>query len=131
MEEHIYRTIELENNQTLVIHNESRGIAAEASVVLIVARMNICVQKDLFVSEKITDTQFADIQGILGEFIVYEYKSERNMIMDHEKDQVFEDLVETFLKNMVQYISRPKFPGKLVLKEYRERIEKEKKYSRK
>ncbi len=128
MNDKIFRTIELENNQTLEIRDESRKIAADAYVVIMGARVKIQIQRDLFAAQEISDIQFADILEILGDVILYEYKSERNMIMDKEKDQVFEVLVETFLKNMVSYISKSIFPEKMILKEYRERIEKKNKY---
>jgi hypothetical protein len=79
-------------------------------------------------AQEISDEKFADILEIVGEDILYEYKSERNMIMAKDKDQVFESQVDTFEKNMVSYISKPIFPEKMILKEYRARIEKKNKY---
>ncbi len=128
MNDKIFKTIELENKQRLEICDESRKIGADAYVVIMKARIQIQVQKDLFGAQEISDIQFADMLDILGDDILYEYKNERNMIMASEKDQVFEALVETFLKNMVPYIAKSIFPGKMILKEYRERIEKKNKY---
>ena len=48
----------------------------------------------------------------------------RNMIMAHEKDGVLENLTETYLENMGQYVAKSQFPAKLVLKEYHDRIKK-------
>jgi len=128
MNNSIFKTIELENNHRLEIRDESRKIGADAYVVIMGARMEIRVQKMLFVTQEVSDIQFADIQQTLGDNILYEYKCERNMIMSKDKDQVFDALVDTFLKNMVPYISMPIFPEKKILKEYRERIEKKNKY---
>jgi hypothetical protein len=128
MNDKIFKTIKLENNQTLEIHDESRKIGEDAYVVIMGARMEVQVQKDLFVAQEISDTRFADILEIIGDHLLYEYKSERNMIMSRDKESVFEKLVETFLNNMVPYISKPIFLEKMILKEYRERIEKKNKY---
>ena len=128
MNNKIFKTIELENGLTLEIRDESRKIGADAYVVIMGARMEIKVQKDLFVVQAVSDTKFVDILEILGDDILYEYKSERNMIMAKEKDAVFESQVNTFVKNMVPYISKPIFPEKMILKEYRERVEKKNKY---
>jgi len=128
MKDKIFKTIELENGQTLEIYDESRKIAADAYVVIMGIRMKINIQKNLFMAKEICDETFADILEIVGKDILYEYKSERNMIMAKEKDQVFESQVDTFEKNMVPYISKPIFPEKMILKEYRERIEKKNKY---
>ncbi len=124
MEDKIFRTIELENNQTLVIYDRSREIAADGYVVIMGARMEIQIQKGLFDGEPPSNPNLEEIQAILGTSICYEYIKERNMIRGPEKTQVFETLVETFLKNMGPYMARPSFPKKLILKEYRERIEK-------
>jgi len=124
MEKAPYKRIELENNHCLDIFDDSRKIAEDACVVVMTAKMEIPVDKSLFVTEPVTDDLFEDILETLGSPIVYEYRSERNMIMDHEKDEILEGLVNTFLDNMGQYLSKPRFPEKLVLKEYRERIDK-------
>ena len=124
----IVKTIKLENGLTLEICDESRKIGADAYVVIMGGRMEIQIQKKLFVAQPVSDERFADILAILGDEILYEYKSERNMIMAKEKDVVFESQVDTFVKNMVPYISKPIFPEKMILKEYRERVEKKNKY---
>ena len=124
----IVKTMELENGLTLEIRDESRKIGEDAYVVIMGARMEIQVQKDLFAAQVVSDKKFADILEILGDDILYEYKSERNMIMSKEKDVVFESQVDTFVKNMVPYISKSIFPEKMILKEYRERVEKKNKY---
>lgn len=127
MEEKIFKTIELENNQTLVIYDRSREIAADGYVVIMGARMEIQIQKGLFDGETPSNPNFEEIQAILGTCIFYEYIKERNMIRAPEKEEIFENLVETFLKNMGPYMARSSFPKKLILKEYRERIEKKNK----
>jgi len=124
----IFKTMELENGLTLEIRDESRKIGEDAYVVIMGARMEIQVQKDLFAAQAVSDKKFADILEILGDDILYEYKSERNMIMAREKDAVFRSQVDTFVKNMVPYISKSIFPEKMILKEYRERVEKKNKY---
>lgn len=124
MERAPFKKIELENNHCLEIFDDSRKIGADAYVVIMTAKMEIPVVQELFTIEHIAKDTFDDILETLGSPIVYQYKVERNMIMDHEKDEIFEGLVDTFLDNTGQYVAKPSFPEKLVLKEYRERIEK-------
>ena len=126
----LYKEIELENSQVLVIHDLSRKISADAWVVIMDARMEIRINKGLFVLEPVSEGKLADILDLLGDHIVYQYKVERNMIMDPDRETVFTNLVDTFLKNTGQYVCKPQFPEKLVIKEYNERIEKRKKYGK-
>ncbi len=124
MEKIPYKRIELENDHCLDIFDDSRKIGEDAYVVIMTAKINIPVRKALFTQEPLTDEVFEDILKTLGSPVVYEYRIERNMIMANEKDEILENLVTTFQENMGQYIANDKFPEKLVLKEYRERIEK-------
>ena len=118
----IYKKIELENNQTLVISDMSRKISADAYVVIMKANMEIKIEKQLFPGDMISDFKFEDIIATLGDTATYEYMIERNFIMAKAKDEVFETLVKTFLDNLGQYVANPKFPGKLGLKEYKDQI---------
>lgn len=124
MEKTPYKSVELENKHLLEIFDDSRKIGEDAYVVIMAAKMEIPVVMELFADGSVSDEMFGDILETLGSPIVYQYRLERNMIMAHEKDGVFESLVSSFLGNMGQYIAKRKFPEKLVLKEYRERIEK-------
>lgn len=130
MKEDIIKTIDLENGHALVIHDLSRKIGADAWVVIMAARIRIPIVRDLFKLQNVTDSELDHILETLGDHIVYEYRVDRNMIMDHDKEKTFQNLVDTFLANTGQYVAKPQFPEKLVLKEYRERIEKQKKQQR-
>jgi len=114
----IIQKIRLENKQTLVISDQSRKISADAWVVIMRASMEIKVTPDLFTQVPLTGVTCEQIQKTLGETVMYEYRLERNFIMDHEKDAVLDALVGTFMENMGRYISNPRFAPKLVLKEY-------------
>ena len=119
--EKIVKEIELENNQTLVISDLSRKIAEDACVVIMTAKIDIKIEKELFSDDPLSDFKFKDILATLGDNTIYEYRVERNFIMDHEKDGVFEALVSAFLDNLGQYVANPKFPGKFVLKAYKDK----------
>jgi hypothetical protein len=122
MENMIYKKIELENNQTLVISDLSRKISPDAHVVTMKASMEIKIQRQLFSKDLVSDFKFQDILAKLGEKVMYEYKIERNFIMNDQKEKVFETLVNTFMDNLGQYVAKPVFPGKFILKEYKDRI---------
>lgn len=124
MESVPYKKIELENTHCLDIFDDSRKIGEDAYVVIMTAKMEIPVEKALFASDPLTDDRFEDILETLGTPVVYEYRIERNMIMAKDKDEILEGLVNTFLANVGQYVTKPTFPEKLVLKEYRARSEK-------
>jgi hypothetical protein len=122
MEQRIIKTIKLENGHTLVISDLSRKISEAGWVVVMKANMEIKIAKELFSDTPLSDFKFQEILGILGDTVEYEYKIERNFILNHDRDEVFGNIVETYIKNMGQYVAKPGFPGKFVLKEYKNRI---------
>jgi hypothetical protein len=117
----LIKKIELENGQTLVLSDLSRQISENACVVIMQAAMEIKVEPDLFKNESLSGTSFEQIQETLGKTVTYEYRLERNFIMDSDKGAVLEALVDTFLTNMGRYISHPGFAPKLALKQYKAR----------
>nr|WP_320191300.1 hypothetical protein [uncultured Desulfobacter sp.] len=127
MERTPYRKLDLDHGHCLEIFDDSRKIGADAWVVIMTAIMKVPVETSLFTSQPLSDNEFDDILNTLGSPIEYRYRLERNMIMDHEKDSVLENLVNTFLENTGKYVANPKFPEKLALKAYRDRVEKDKK----
>jgi len=120
----IHKKIELENKQTLVILDLSRKITQDAYVVIMKANIEIKIEKELFSDDSLSDFKYQDILATLGDKAIYEYKIERNFIMDTEKDRVFDILVKTFLDNLGQYVAKPNFPGKFILKKYKDMIKK-------
>ena len=124
MERTPYKKIDLDHGHCLNIFDDSRKIGADAWVVIMTAAMEIPVEYDLFKTESVDETTFDDILTTLGSPIEYRYRVERNMIFDHEKEDVLKKVVDSFLENTGRYVANPKFPEKLVLKEYRQRLEK-------
>ncbi len=114
-------TIELRNGQTLILSDRSRKISADAYIVIMQATMEIKITPALFDNEPLSGVTMDQIRDTLGETVIYEYRLERNFILTHEKDEILASLVETFMKNMEQYISHPRFAPKLVLKQYNDR----------
>ncbi len=121
MEEKIYRKIELENGHTLSILDESRKISKDACLVKMKAVMEFDIHENLFTCPLPNEINLAGIKSVLGDKIVYEYVTERNFIMNHEKEGLFKALVDTFMNNLGQYVANPRFPEKFILKEYKDR----------
>jgi hypothetical protein len=112
----------LENNQTIVISDGSRMISKDAYLVTMKATMDIAVEKDLFSDKEQKEIFFEDILDKVGPVAVYEFIAERNFVMADNKEELFEKLQNDFFENLGKYISKPDFPKKLVLKQYKDSI---------
>ena len=121
MENSSVKKIELENKQTLVISDMSRKISEDAYVVIMKAGIEIQIKRELFVDDPQSDFKFQDILATLGDKVLYEYTIERNFIMANEKEKVFEMLVNFYMDNLGQYVAKSTFPGKFVLKKYKDK----------
>ena len=118
MKEKMVRKETLENGETLKIFDFSRKISEDAFLVRMKAEMTVKVTEELFSSQEGDAIPFQKILEKTGPFALYEYDVERNFIMKPDKEAVFKSLEDAFFSTIVPYLSRPKFPKKLVLKKY-------------
>lgn len=123
MKETVVKEVELDNNQTLIISDASRKIADDAYLVRMNARINIPVEKNLFSGSELKELFFEDIVDKVGQVAVYEFAVERNFIMAKDKDKLFKKLEQDFFETLGKYISKPNFPKKLILKQYKDRVD--------
>ena len=112
-------TIKLENGLTLELLDRSRPIAGDRWFVSFVARIQVRVELGFFAGAENPHVPFEDVLSAVGEKTVYRHEKVRNFIGENEKDEVFNGLKEHFLSASLGYLSRPEFPGRLILREYR------------
>ncbi|MBU0993715.1 MAG: hypothetical protein KJ737_14575 [Proteobacteria bacterium] len=122
MKEKLIKVHKLDNNQELEIYDLSRKIAEDTWVVIAIIRMNININNLFMKDEKELPVTIADIKDILGENVLFEIKIEKNFIHHSNKNNELKQLVDSFLKTNIGYISKHAFPGKYVLKEYFKKI---------
>lgn len=119
MDETLIEKVELGNGQALTIEDRSKKIGADAYQVIVEARIAVAVEQDLFSTGELGDISLDHIRKKVGDPVVFEYRTERNFIMAPDKAAVVKSLVDTFKDSLMPYLSKPDFPAKLVLKEYR------------
>lgn len=120
--EYLVKSIKLENRHRLDIFDASKKIAGDRWQVTVIARMVISID-DVFSDDNLSNNRIPappadEIKAVLGDAVTFEVKKQRNFIEDKEKSAVFEQLVETFIKNSVPYLAHPAFALKFVLKQY-------------
>ena len=79
--------------------------------------------KNLVSGNELKELFFEDIVDKVGPVAVYEFAVERNFIMAKDKDKLFEELEQNFFETLGKYISKPNFPKKLILKQYKDRVD--------
>ncbi len=119
MQEQLIKSIPLDNGQVLNIYDASKKIAGDRWQVNLVARMVISVN-EILLENNATNPPITEIKQALGDTVEYENKKQRNFIDEKEKPTVFTDLLDTFIKYSVPYLSHPDFPKRFIIKKYHE-----------
>ena len=119
MPEQLIKSIALDNGQVLNIYDASKNIAGDRWQVNLVARMLISVY-DINSETNTALPPIDEIKQALGDTVEYETNKQRNFIDDKEKQAVFNELLDTFVKYSVPYLSHPDFPKRFIIKKYHE-----------
>ncbi len=118
MEEKQIRTVELENHLRLNFYDHSKKIAGDRWFVSVTAKVDIQVADALSAPDDLPNVSADEIREKIGETVAFEKKLERNFVSEGEKDEVFENLLTSFLSNTRSYLSLPEFSRRFVLRAY-------------
>jgi len=111
----------LDNGLRLEILDESRQIAADRWVVRIRFKVAVPVADHYTAVPPDGIPPLPELIEQLGSITTFDVVKERNFISIDEKDAVAEGIVTTFLNDVAPYLGRSSFPGKFILKTYREK----------
>ncbi len=116
------KTIPLANGQSLEILDASRKVAGDAWLVKIIFRMEVAVNDLTFSETGTKKIKPSEIKAALGPSVVLEVIRERNFIHETVKDATAENLVNDYLRHILDYISKADFPEKFVIRKFMEFI---------
>ncbi len=116
-----FETHKLENGVVIRLFDLSRKIAADRWYLELMVRIHLPLAPFLseFPAEK-----GAAIQDAFGTELTWEQSRKRNFIDKSQKEQVFQDLKQSFL-HTISYYAMADFPIRFISKRYREYEEKQ------
>ncbi|MGD8209276.1 MAG: hypothetical protein PVH37_17580 [Desulfobacterales bacterium] len=120
MNDKLIKTIVLGNGLILEIYDYSKKVAGDRWLVKMVAKVDISIDylaDNAFESSKL-NLQVGELKKIFDTCVRYEHQRERNFISEKEKDEVFNDLLTSYLESTQAYLSHPDFPIRYVAREY-------------
>jgi hypothetical protein len=112
----LFEEIPLSNNLKVEVWNQSRSIASDTTKVDIYIRLKVDLKPSYFAEHK----HYEKVRDVFGPEIIFEYRMERAYVNNREKDTVFRELLETFKKDTLPYLSNPIFPRNLARSKYRD-----------
>ena len=118
MEQTLIKTMELSNGLKLDFYDISRKLAGDRWYVGMIARIDIPLTDSLLTNQQLSNYSVEEIRNALGEAVRFQQKRERHYIDEREKDDLLKDLMDSFIKRTLNYLSLPDFPGKYILKEF-------------
>ena len=124
MEEILIKSIKLENELTIKLFDGSRKIAGDRWFVSMIARAEVPVNINSFKGGRKSDISIDEIRSALGESVIFEQKFEKNFVDDTEKEKIINRQKESFISNVMPYISLPQFPQMYILKEFHKAAQK-------
>ena len=119
----LIKTIELKNNLTLNLYDESIKMIGERWLVTLVARITIPVDEALIQANHLGLMDKDEIKKALGESVVFEQKSNRIFVDQSDKKNIFQEMYDIFLENTLPYLSHSNFPKRFVLKKIKEEMD--------
>lgn len=118
MEQTFIKSIELSNGLKLDFYDISRKLAGDRWYVGLIARIDIPLIDSLLTNQHLSHYSVEEISNTLGESVRFQQKRERHYIDEREKDDLLKDVMDSFIKRTLNYLSLPDFPGKYILKEF-------------
>jgi len=115
-------SVEMGNRCRLDIYDKSVKMAADRWKVRLVAQLVVPVDERFFVDGLEMPASLEELRLSMGSEIVFEMVKERVFVDDRDRAAVFEALQDTFKKDSMPYLARNTFPGKYLIKCYREKV---------
>ena len=122
MNDKLIKTIDLKNGLHLEFLDCSRKIAGDRWQVVMTVRLNIPVKMLGPVNDDHLDLNVDKVMSMIGENVRFEQKKERNFVDENQKEDVFNDLIDSFFYNSIDYVSNPDFPKRYILRQYKEHL---------
>ena len=119
----LIKTIELKNNLTLNLYDESIKMIGDRWLVTLVARITIPVDEALIQANHLGLMDKDEIKKALGESVVFEQKSNRIFVDQSDKKNIFQEMYDIFLENTLPYLSHSNFSKRFVLKKIKEEMD--------
>ncbi len=108
------KTIEeiiLPNGLKLIISDLSRAIAADTVKIEVAFKIDIDLKESFFQNT----ADYQDVKKIFGDKLVFENKEERTFVGKEQGDAVRAELINTFKKNLLNYLGTENFSAKYAL----------------
>jgi len=120
MEKRLIEKIELDNSLCLELWDGSRVLAGDRWLISVEARIEVPIDEKYLDGVPEADRIISILKKQYGDKVAYSYTQERHFVDEREKDSIFNEFVNNVKKNIIGYLSHPKFATKTLIAKYRD-----------
>ncbi|RJP76088.1 MAG: hypothetical protein C4522_19155 [Desulfobacteraceae bacterium] len=114
MDDGIVKELDLENNLHVRIYDRSKKLIGDRYQVIMQAEM------DIPITQAILEKDVRKLKNILGDRVTFKQTREKTFIDEGEKEKVLNNMIDSFINDMIPYLSRPDFPVRFINKQYQD-----------
>ncbi|MFH2065811.1 MAG: hypothetical protein ABIK15_11495 [Pseudomonadota bacterium] len=114
MDDGIVKELDLENNLHVRIYDRSKKLIGDRYQVIMQAEM------DIPITQAILEKDVRELKNILGDRVTFIQTREKIFIDEGEKEKILNNMIDSFINDMIPYLSRPDFPVRFINKQYQD-----------
>ena len=118
MSERLIEKITLPNGLVLELWDQSRRMAGDRWIVLLLAKVEVPVLPKYFSALDHGEQAYHDLLTAYGDPLVFTQQKVRHFVDEKETKDVLAELLQRFKDTLVSYLGTPKFASLYVLKKY-------------
>jgi len=122
MDEKVLKKLDLEKNLHITLYDRSKKLIGDRYQVILVAEMEIPITQFLLENENQISIEIKEFTNVLGDKVVFQQKREKIFVDEREKEELLNTMIDSFISDIVPYLSRSDFPVKFIKKQYKDKL---------
>jgi hypothetical protein len=122
MVEKVLKKLNLEKNLHITLYDRSKKLIGDRYQVILVAEMEIPITQFLLENENQISIEIKEFTKVLGDKVVFQQKREKIFVDEKEKEGLLNTMTDSFISDIIPYLSRPDFPVKFIKKQYKDKL---------
>lgn len=120
MDDGIVKELDLENNLHIKIYDRSKKLIGDRYQVIMQAEMDIPITQTILENNDRLMPGIQELKNMLGDKVTFKQTREKIFIDEGEKEKVMSNMIDSFINDMIPYLSRPDFPVRFINRQYQD-----------
>jgi hypothetical protein len=121
----IIKMLDLENNLCVKIYDGSKKLIGDRYQVIMDIEIEIPITHSVLENDHQLLSDIKNLKSLLGDKVMFKKTRDKIFVDEKEKDNLLNTMIDSFVKDIIPYLSRPDFPVKFINKKYQEKLKKQ------